>query len=262
MAKSTGIVAQGELAERSRMEQLTQEGASSVNLNEVVERHNFPMVDLCSEQGFESVKGYLSAQAIVDHLRDIQAPVEWASSKILVAREQAAKAIVAVAKTIQGAKAWPRDVKENAGVEELKTELADKTKVAAPTDRISEVKQLIEAEVPESPEAWGVKMDAPDLKAAIVERIGELTSRVVDSGKMAAELIEHAEASVAESTQSLRPAVETGSNLERLALPQPEPASADHTVAPEPASPASPATLPAMPPPTPPASNPGGFGPV
>ena len=236
MAGRTGIEAQGDLGEAAHVDRLEKSGASPVNLNVASERNNFPLVDVASKEGFDSVKGYGDAQAAVDHLLELQAPPDWASSKTLAARAQAAKAIVAIREKLQASGAWPDALERKAGAEKIGRHLADKGRVAVPEDKVQEAQGLLEKEVGESPGPWGVDAKATDFAKAVAQRVGELKARIVGCGATAAELVEHAE-------QSVRPSPGAGhgaaSNLERLAAPQPEPASAASSAAPEPAGSAS-----------------------
>ena len=242
MTNRPGIMAQGDLAEQSRQQQLNSNNVGAIDLNKYSGASNFALVDLSTQQGFESVKAFTDAQQAVDHLMLLQVSEKWAPSKILGLREAAAKSIVNNAKDIQAEKAWPENVPKNAGVEDVKRELSENTKVTTADDTANEARELLKKSVPVNPELWNVNMKAADLGKAIAERIAHLAARIVGCGKNAAELTAHGENSVKAGPSH------QASNLDRLAAPQPEPASSASTsTAAEPATsahsaPAPPAT--------------------
>jgi hypothetical protein len=239
-----GIEAQGDLGEQTReatvQAQMQAQGEKGVvvNINTIEGCKNLPVVDLGTKEGFESVKTCETVNEAVDHLMLLQVDEKMAPTKVINNRNNAAEKIVDHAKEIQEKGGWREGLKKDASVEEVKTELQERSKLAVP-DNVANNREGLEArltsEMTKSPSLWNLDEKMADLASAIAARVQQLLPRIVGIGKDYKELKEHGEGAATKPVS----AAEGSSKLEKLAMPQPEPATSAGTIGPEPANPPS-----------------------
>lgn len=186
-----GIQAQGDFAEQSRINQHQVSETPFVDLNKFSGNQNFPLLDLVTSEGLESIKGYTDPKKIVSYLCELQVSEKWASSKILQLRESAAKQLVKERQSIGDA--WPKKLSINSGLKEVKDHIREETKVIVPDDKIQASKDELKIDIQKNPEIWNVDPNAQDLTTAVDERFQQVQGRIVGCGKTASEMIEHAE---------------------------------------------------------------------
>lgn len=220
----TGIVAQGDLSEQSRQALLQSQGIDAVNLNEFSKGKNVPLIDHSTSEGFESNKGYGNSQGIVDHMMELQCSEEWGSSSSLSRLEKAAKFIDKHRQEIQEKSAWPNDLPKDAPVQDIKNYLRETTKIAVPNDKVpdpvanNETYSMLEKSMHDNPEIWNVDRTI-EFATAVADRLKQVVARFVPTGQSSDQLKDHAERSV----QPVSAGAEQGlSNLDHLAMPQPE----------------------------------------
>jgi hypothetical protein len=233
MADRTGIMAQGDLAEQSRLAK-----TGGANLNEFSSSDNFPQWDLANSKTFESVKGYASPQQLIAVLRDMQAGAEWATSKMLTLREQAARALCAKAQALHDQGAWPEGLPVDANPATVAEFGRNNGIVSGPDDAVVEARDQLPTEVRENAPIYGLDESSPDFEQLADAKVAELTNRLQECGQTCEQLVQHAEASVATPAER------------GYAMPQPTDGSVEHTTpAAEPAqspsqSGAAPSTVP------------------
>jgi hypothetical protein len=237
MTQKYGIQAKGDLAETSRLAQHRADGVKAMNLNQFTNADNCPLVDLITEDGLESVKAYSDPKQVIAHLRDLQAPDNWASSAVRDLRSQTVAFLQKNAEALQKDGLWPEGVPEDAPARELGA-VVRHTKVVCADDGVPS-EEALATDIRENAPWWNVweKVDTPAFHEAVRARTGLMMKRIAGCGKTGAELQAYAEANVPQTVTAV-----DVSSIDDFAMPQPDKPA---TAAAEPAT--SPAQAAAMP---------------
>lgn len=177
----------GAAGEASAMAILRSLGATVKDLNDFTPKsHNFPTLDIISNQGAQSVKVKAThteftektAEAYIKDFRQLLDPKGLKSASERIYHHRGA---------IQAAGAWPEGLAKDAPPEVIAKFLSKHSQLAIPQDHLAGVQKALEAKVRSNPEAYGlkgVKGNTPAFNKGVEAIVGRVKSIGITSGQI------------------------------------------------------------------------------
>jgi hypothetical protein len=195
-----GIQTQGDLAENARLQQHARQNVPAVNLNAHSRSNNFVLYDVSTREGFESVKAYADYKQVLDHLAELQASQEWASSKQIAQRNAVAKQLLANAESLK--EAWPKNLPTNASHAEVVEYGRNNALIVTCDDTAQQAKAALPDHIRDNAPIWDLDPHSQTFEAD-VQRVAEQQGRrIVGCGMTSVEIMERTLESVRQQNAS------------------------------------------------------------